>query len=109
MNFYIEKDGKPVPCDVSEFGIFFEDSDNRRVEYDTLDIDGHKVEVSTVFLGIDHSFGRGEPILYETMIFGGKHDQYQYRYRTRKDAKEAHDRIVNDLKEGTFLNEKLYD
>ena len=25
--------------------------------------------VSTVFLGFDHSFGRGEPQLFETMIF----------------------------------------
>ena len=33
-----------------------------------------KVMVSTVFLRIDHSFGSGPPLLFETMIFGGKHD-----------------------------------
>lgn len=38
------------------------------------------IYVSTVFLGLDHSFGSfGEckPVLFETMIFGGEHDQYQ--------------------------------
>lgn len=29
------------------------------------------VNVSTVFLAIDHAFGDGPPVLYETMIFGG--------------------------------------
>lgn len=37
------------------------------------------VSVSTVFLGLDHAYGGGVPILWETMIFGGKHDQYQKR------------------------------
>jgi len=34
------------------------------------------VEISTVFLGIDHSFsGSKEPLLFETMVFGGPLDQ----------------------------------
>lgn len=42
------------------------------------------VRVSTVFLGLDH-FGRvGEPVLWETMIFGGAHDGYQARYTSRR-------------------------
>ena len=47
--------------------------------------------VSTVFLGLDHSFSeQGPPILYETMIFGGVHDQYQQRYATRAEAVAGH-------------------
>lgn len=49
-----------------------------------------KVRVSTVFLGLDHSFGRGEPLLFETMIFGGKHDEYQERYTTWTEAEAGH-------------------
>jgi hypothetical protein len=49
-----------------------------------------KVEVSTVFLGLDHSFGQGRPVLFETMIFGGKHDQDQERYCTWKEAEKGH-------------------
>lgn len=49
------------------------------------------VKVSTVFLGLDHSFGfSGAPILFETMIFGGEHDQYQDRYATREEAIAGH-------------------
>lgn len=49
------------------------------------------VSISTVFLGLDHSFGRTErPILFETMIFGGVHDEYQDRYSTWNEAVEGH-------------------
>jgi hypothetical protein len=50
------------------------------------------VEVSTVFLCIDHNFcGNGDPILWETMIFGGKHDGYCDRYPSRVDALAGHE------------------
>jgi hypothetical protein len=51
---------------------------------------GFDVWVSTVFLGLDHSFGGGPPVLWETMIFGGPHDQYQDRHTSRDDALAGH-------------------
>ncbi len=48
------------------------------------------ITISTVFLGIDHSFDGGIPILFETMIFGGEHDEYQMRYATWDEAVEGH-------------------
>jgi hypothetical protein len=49
------------------------------------------VKVSTVFLGLDHNYSLdGPPLLYETMIFGGEHDQYQERYATRDEALAGH-------------------
>lgn len=57
--------------------------------------------VSTVFLALDHSFDvRTYPILFETMIFGGPHDNSQWRWVTWHEAKMFHDIIVNALKEG---------
>jgi len=53
--------------------------------------------VSTVFLGIDHGFSSvfgGNPILFETMIFGGEHDGYQERYSTYEEAEAGHQRAV---------------
>jgi hypothetical protein len=47
------------------------------------------VKVSTVFLGIDHGYG-GEPLLFETMIFGGENDGYCDRYATWEEAEEGH-------------------
>lgn len=49
------------------------------------------VQVSTVFLGLDHRFGdQGPPPLFETMIFGGEHDEYQERCSTWEEAEAMH-------------------
>jgi hypothetical protein len=48
--------------------------------------------VSTVFLGIDHGFG-DDPILFETMVFGGEYDGIQKRYSTWDEAVEGHYKI----------------
>ena len=51
-------------------------------------------EVSTVFLCFDHSIGvDSKPILFETMIFGGKHDNWCERYYTYDEAIEGHKRL----------------
>jgi hypothetical protein len=48
-----------------------------------------------VFLGLDHSWTPGgKPVLWETMIFGGEHDQYQERYTSHKDALEGHEKAL---------------
>lgn len=52
------------------------------------------VLVSTVFLGLDHAYHSTPPILFETMIFGGEHDQFQDRYVTRDEAIEGHAKAV---------------
>jgi hypothetical protein len=62
------------------------------------------VHVSTVFLGLNHRYcGGGPPILFETMIFGGEHDQYQERYCTWAAAEEGHKRAVKMATEGSKL------
>lgn len=59
------------------------------------------LEVSTVWLGLDHRFfGTGPPLIWETMIFGGAHDEDQWRYSTRGEAFDDHERIVRALRAG---------
>jgi len=54
--------------------------------------------VSTVFLAIDHSFGRGRPILWETMVFGPEPwGDWCDRFETRGAAEFAHAHIVQRL------------
>lgn len=54
-----------------------------------------EVRVSTVFLGIDHNYSdRGPPLLFETMIFGGPHNDYQERYATWDEAERGHAKAV---------------
>ncbi len=48
------------------------------------------VLVSTVFLGIDHSSDNEKPLLFETMIFNGEHDQKMWRYSTWEEAEAGH-------------------
>lgn len=49
------------------------------------------VTVSTVFTGINSIvFSNEPPLLFETMIFGGEHDQYKERYCTWEEAEAGH-------------------
>lgn len=57
-----------------------------------------EILISTVFLGTDHNFGvLDEPVLFETMVFGGPLDQQQHRYITREQALATHDIIVREV------------
>lgn len=87
--------GLPVQTDDIKLWAEFMKSPARRVGWDVVGEGPREIKVSTVFLGIDHSYGSdGGPILWETMIFGGKHDNYQRRYRTLEDAKAGHLKAV---------------
>jgi hypothetical protein len=52
------------------------------------------VMVSTIFLGLDHNFGDGPPLLFETMVFSGRHAGVQERYSTWDEAVDGHARWV---------------
>lgn len=81
-------DGKmPVKTNnIDEWARWYQTAD-RHVSRTEVD----KVVVSTVFLGLDHNYSQvGPPLLFETMIFGGKHDDYQERYSTWNEAEEGH-------------------
>jgi hypothetical protein len=88
---YILDGHTPVKCDLYTWASWFGDIDNRRVAHTDISADVH---VSTVFLGIDHAFSDGPPLLFETMIFGGKHDEYQERCSTWEQAEAMHKRAV---------------
>lgn len=56
-------------------------------------------KISTVFLGLDHSFGSSSPVLWETMVFGGELDQEQDRCSgSREQAEAMHARMVEKVK-----------
>ena len=60
--------------------------------------DNTDIKVSTVFLGLDHNYGEGKPVLFETMVFGGAHDGEMERYTTWEEAEEGHKRMVDKVK-----------
>lgn len=79
---------RPVPCDdkrLVEAGI------GARVALTPID----GIQVSTVFLGLDHSMHlSGPPILFETLIIGGPLDGEQRRYATWDEAERGHAEAV---------------
>lgn len=93
MNKYVlNAAGEPVvEHDVLVWGRWFQDNDAARVIGKTQ-IGGARV--STVFLGLDHNFTHGAPVLFETMVFWDGHalDSEQERYCTRMEAVAGHER-----------------
>lgn len=94
--YAILKDKKAVPAkDVYEWGLAFDDTESRRVASTTIST----MHVSTVFLGINHNFDpSGPPFWFETMVFGGKYDDYTERYETWDAAEAGHKKIVDMVK-----------
>jgi hypothetical protein len=75
--------------------------ETKRVAKDTVG----DAEVSTVFLMIDHNWGDGPPVLFETMVFGPDMGEPCWRYTTWDKAKAGHDRVVAALKAGETLDD----
>jgi hypothetical protein len=85
---YILRDRVAVPVDdFMEWAMLFEAGDRERI---VAQVEIGDVFVSTVFIGLDHNWGEGPPLVFETMIFGGEFDQYQYRYSTWAEAEAGH-------------------
>lgn len=91
--YVLDDRGEPVPePDLYRWAMWIETAD-RTVARTTIAFGegSGEVFVSTVFLGLDHAFGEGAPILWETMIFGGPLDGNCWRSRSRDEARRRHD------------------
>ena len=94
-DYYILEGHKAVECkDLKEWGEV-QNIENRKVKRETVG----EADVSTVFLGLDHSFGSGPPLLFETIVFGGNFDGEMNRYETWDEAVTGHDEMVQFLKD----------
>ena len=71
--------------------------DQRRVGITHMKIGDDKIMISTVFLMFDHSFGHGDPLLFETMVFKNGDEILCQRCSTWEQAELQHERICSDL------------
>jgi hypothetical protein len=55
-------------------------------------------EVSTVFLGLNHNWSGGAPVLFETMVMGGPMAGEQDRYCTWAEAEQGHKQMVERVR-----------
>ena len=68
------------------------------IQYTYVLLNNELIFISSIFLGIDHNYtGIGDPILFETMIFGGEHDQEQARHTSAANAIASQNRAVENL------------
>ena len=94
--YILSEDGKeaiPEP-DLLKWAKWFE-SGSRIVRHTQVTKD---IRVSTVFLGIDHSFGGGPPLLWETLVFGGPLDGHMNRYSNYADAVNGHEEMLAQVR-----------
>lgn len=101
--FILDEHGEPQPCeDLLTWGAWFETSgDARRVALDEVG----PYRISTVFLGLDHSWTPMEdpltyqPVLWETAIFAGDSMTAMRRYVSRADALRGHREFIKILQQ----------
>jgi hypothetical protein len=100
-DLYFGLDGEPISRE--RWIEMWEDIDVKRIGYNEVG----SYHVSTVWLGINHSFGDGPPVIFETMIFGeGPLDQEQWRYCTRQGAEKGHRAAVDLVNAENQLEER---
>lgn len=91
-NYILDEAGNPVKePDLRTWAMWMNNGERRRVKREEL-ADG--AVVSTVFFGIDHRFGDGPPLVYETLVFtpaGGEGEMR--RYTTRDEALAGHEEV----------------
>ena len=84
------REGEPITLD--EWASLLADRDYKIVEQ--TQIPETEILVSTVWLGIDHSFGYSDkPVLFETMVFG-MGEEIQERWHTEDEARQGHRQIL---------------
>jgi hypothetical protein len=124
-NMWYRRNGKPYPPGIPGMIEAAKDliPENQRVAYDKLD---NGVEVSTVWLGLDHNWIEGRrPLIFETMLFvpqtkisiiQGKIWQSdresigeQWRYATEEEAIRGHKTLVKKWKKFKSAQQVLDD
>ena len=93
------RDGTPYPegfQGMFEYGVDCGDPAKKIVKQERLP-DGRFV--STVWLGLNHQYGDGPPLIFETMVFGGDGDSRECeRYSTEAEALAGHKAMVARLR-----------
>lgn len=99
MTDYYDRDGNPMPDDWYDR----KKHGNRAIKWGTerrvaRTVVGDIV-VSTVWLGLDHGFVAGRPIIFETMTFGDQWNKEMARYGTEEEAMRGHLDVLDRLRD----------
>lgn len=95
---YILEGKTAVLCsDLVTWARWFEENRSKRVVAKT-ELPDKGSTVSTVFLGLDHAYGEGDPQIFETLVFDGKLEGEMNRYSTWDEAEAGHKAMVERVK-----------
>ena len=92
MDKYYNKKGETIT--MMEWANLLENKDYKIIKQEEL---SNGKWVSTVWLGLNHNFGTGKPLIFETMVFpneGDFSDVDVERYSTLEEAEEGHQELV---------------
>lgn len=99
MTDYFDRDGKPIPDDYYNTA-----KHGRKYKWGTEKRIGRTVvgdwTVSTVWLGLNHDYLTGVPVVFETMVFGEPYENELRRYTTEEDAMRGHLLVLDRLRTG---------
>lgn len=79
-DIYFNREGEPISA--QEWTRLFESKAYRQIDY----IDRYGFSISTIWLGLDHSFGFGDPMIFETLLEGPNGFSEMFRYSTEAAA-----------------------
>jgi hypothetical protein len=90
---HFDREGQPIPWEESVR--LSADREYRRVAWTALPNLGPEAFVSTVWLGLDHGWGAGPPIIFESLDFPAQ--KHMRRYSTLEEARVGHEELVREL------------
>ena len=108
IQYYILENGLPKKTDMETWAKWVEKHEDRELK--RTQIPDAKIEVITVFFPLPETdFDMGyDPIegevcreklyFYGTMVFGGRMNNHEEKYRTREEAEDGHERILAKVK-----------
>jgi hypothetical protein len=95
--FILDENQNIIPANFMDWSNFLEKRKVRIVKQEKM----NDKYISTVFLGLDHSFNGQKLEIFETMVFDDA-GRYIYldRYATWKEAEEGHQKAIEWVKDG---------
>lgn len=97
----LHSDGRPMwrglngePLTNQEANDLLRDANKRRIGHAAITTDRGRVEVSTVYLPLDHASMGPLPVHWETLTFGGPLNDEMIRYTSREAAVAGHEEAV---------------
>lgn len=101
--YLLNEKKEAIHCTLWEWAAFLESGKNVVIQTRIGEIG-----ISTVFLGLNHNYNsNGPPLLFETMIFGGEHDQYCDRCSTWDEALVMHENAKKLVEESENKNLRI--